>query len=481
MGATASLPRLPAGFTWGVATSSYQIEGAVAVDGRGPSIWDAFSALPGAVAGGETGQLACDHYHRLDEDLDLLAWLGVDAYRFSIAWPRILPDGERVEPRGLAFYDRLVDGLLERGIEPLATLYHWDLPQALEDRGGWSERTTVDRFVTYARVVAEHLGDRIRRFSTLNEPWCSAFLGYDVGVHAPGVRDPARAVAATHHLLLAHGRGSTALREVLGERPGRDGELGSEVGIVLNLAPVRPIGDPDEDAAAVQLVDGTRNRVWLDPLLHARYPEDVLAAWEPVADLASIHREGDLEEIAAPIDLLGINYYTPIWVGIRSDDREGPVPAGPGQGHLVELPGPPPYTEMGWSIDAGGLEDVLRRVHRDAPGLPLAIAENGAAFLDAGTIDAGTIDAVTIDDHDRIAYLDDHLRAAARAIEAGVDLRGYYLWTLMDNFEWAEGYRPRFGIVHVDRGSLERTPKASAHHFRELIARHRGHPVAPQP
>jgi beta-glucosidase len=453
----------PEGFTWGVSTSSYQIEGAVAADGRGPSIWDTFSRVPGAVADGQSGELACDHYHRLEEDLDLLAWLRVDAYRFSIAWPRVLPDGVRVEPRGLAFYDRLVDGLLARGIEPLATLYHWDLPQPLQDRGGWSSRGTVDRFVAYAQVVADHLGDRVRRFTTFNEPWVSAFLGYDTGVHAPGVRDPARAVAAVHHLLLAHGRGSAALREVLRASAG-GGASDAEISIVLNLAPVRPIGDPDEDGAAVRLHDGTRNRIWLDPLLHGRYPDDVLAVWEPIVDLGALHRAGDLDEVAGSLDLLGVNYYHPSWVGARRAGRTGPRPAGPGQEHLVEDPGPPPYTEMGWPVDASGLEDLLLRLHRDAPGLPLAVTENGGAFPDREVEDGHVVD------RDRISYLADHVAACSRATAAGVDLRGYFVWTLLDNFEWAEGYRPRFGIVHVDRDTLDRTPKASAHWYRDLVA-----------
>jgi beta-glucosidase len=474
MGDPAALPRFPEGFSWGVATSSYQIEGAVTADGRGPSIWDTFATVPGAVAGGESGAVACDHYHRLEEDLELLAWLGVDTYRFSVAWPRILPDGARVEPRGLAFYDRLVDGLLARGIEPLATLYHWDLPQKLEDAGGWSERATVDRFVTYATAVAEHLGDRVRRFSTLNEPWCAAFLGYDLGVHAPGVRDPRRAVAAHHHLLLAHGRASAALRSVL---DGGAGAHGGEIGIVLNLAPIRPLDDREADAAAVRLVDGTRNRVWLEPLLHGRYPDDVLAAWDPIADLRQLHRDGDLAEIAAPVDLLGLNYYTPIWAGARTADRPGPRPAGPGQDHLVELPGPPPHTEMGWSVDATGLEELLRWLHREAPTLPLEITENGGAFPDQQRED--TSDGPRIHDADRIAYLEDHVRAVARAIEAGVDVRGYNVWTLLDNFEWAEGYRPTFGIVHVDRDTLGRTPKASAHWYRDLLGRSEA--VTPEP
>jgi beta-glucosidase len=453
-----------AGFRWGVATSSYQIEGGVHVDGRGPSIWDTFTASPGAVADGGTGVVACDHVHRLEEDLDLLAWLGIDSYRFSIAWPRVQPDGETVEPRGLGFYDRLVDGLLARGIEPLATLYHWDLPQALEDQGGWSDRRIVERFAGYARVVVDHLGDRIRRFTTFNEPWCTAFLGYDAGVHAPGVRDPARAVAAHHHLLLAHARAARLLRAQLGA----DGECS----IVLNLAPIRPLDDTAADAAAVRLVDGTRNRVWLEPLVSGRYPEDVLAAWADVTELADLHLEGDLDEIGgAPLDLLGLNYYTPIWVGARTADRDGPAPAGPGQDHLVDLPGPPPHTEMGWSVDASGLEEQLVRLHREAPGVPLAVTENGVAFPDR--LGEGGI----VEDADRIDYLDTHLRAVARAIASGVDVRGYYAWTLFDNFEWAEGYRPRFGIVHVDRDTLARTPKASAHWYRDLVARRRQAPT----
>jgi len=385
----------------------------------------------------------------------------VDSYRFSVAWPRIQPDGRTVEPRGLTFYERLVDGLLARGIEPLATLYHWDLPQALEDQGGWASREVVDAFAAYARIVAEALGDRVRRWSTLNEPWCAAFLGYDTGVHAPGVRDPERAIAACHHLLLAHGRGSSTLREVLGED--------AEVGIVLNPAPIRPLTDADADVAAARLADGLRNRVWLDPLVQGRYPDDVLAAWEPITALAALHRDGDLDEIAVPIDLLGVNYYNPIWVGRRTEERAaaGVTPAGPGQDDLIEVPGPPPASAMGWSIDPTGLEELLVRLNLDAPDVPIAVTENGGAFPDDRGLDG------LVDDQDRIDYLDGHLRAAARALDAGVDLRGYYVWTLLDNFEWAEGYRCRFGIVDVDRDTLERTPKASAHWYRDQLRRQR--------
>jgi beta-glucosidase len=457
--------RFPSTFRFGVSTSSYQIEGAADLDGRGPSIWDTFAARPGAVRDGGSGAVACDHYRRLEEDLDLLAWLGVDRYRFSIAWPRVLPDGERVEPRGLAFYDRMVDGLLARDIEPLVTLYHWDLPQALEDRGGWSDRGVVDAFARYARVVAETLGDRVRAWSTLNEPWCSAFLGYDTGVHAPGVRDPARAIAATHHLLLAHGVGSDVLREVVGDD--------AEVGLVLNLAPIRPLPGTDGDEAALRLVDGTRNRVWLEPVLAGRYPDDVLEAWAPLADLAGLHRPGDLEAIRSRVDLLGLNYYTPIFVGPARHGVEGPPPAGPGQDHLVERPGPLPASSLGWTIDATGLEDLLLRLRDEAPDVPLAITETGGAFPDPVGPDGG------VDDQDRVAYLDGHLRACLWALAAGVDLRGFCVWTLLDNFEWAEGYEPTFGIVHVDRPTLRRTPKTSARWYRELLARHRaGRPSA---
>lgn len=449
-------PSLPASLTLGIATSSFQIEGAGHADGRGPSIWDTFAATPGAIRHGATGEVACDHYHRLEEDLDLLAWLGVDRYRFSIAWPRVLPDGGP-EPRGIAFYDRLVDGLLDRGIRPMATLYHWDLPQALEDDGGWASRAIVDRFVDYAGLMAERLGDRVRAWSTLNEPWCSAFLGYDVGIHAPGRRDPAAAVAATHHLLLAHGRATRRLREVLGTE--------AELGLVINPAPVRPLSGGEEDVAAAVLVDGTRNRVWVEPLGQGRYPDVVLEAWEPITDLGALHLDGDLEEIAAPLDLLGVNYYTPIWVGARTGghDPGTPRPAGPGQDHLIELPGPPPHTEMGWSVDASGLEQILVRLAGDLPDVALAVTENGGAFPDRWTGDG-------VDDQDRIAYLDEHLRAAMRAVDAGVDLRAYLVWTLLDNFEWAEGYAKRFGIVHVDPDTLDRTPKASAHWLRDLVA-----------
>jgi beta-glucosidase len=451
---TPSPPSLPAGLDLGVATSSFQIEGATAEDGRSPSIWDTFAGRPGAIRGGDTGEPACDHYHRLEEDLDLLAWLGVDSYRFSIAWPRVVPDGTRTEPRGLGFYDRIVDGLLERGIRPFVTLYHWDLPQVLEDAGGWSSRDTVDRFVHYTEVVVGRLGDRVRDWSTLNEPWCSAFLGYDTGVHAPGVRDPQRAIAAVHHLLLAHGEGSRRASELLGP----DGA----VGIVLNVAPVRPATTRDEDLAAARLADGLRNRIWLGPLFDGHYPDDVLEAWAPSTDLDALHRDGDLDRIAAPVDLLGVNYYHPVVVGDAAH-HDGVELPGPGQDGIVEVPGPPPYSALGWSVDPTGLDELLARLHRDVPGTPLAVTENGGAFPDPVAGDG------TVDDQDRIAYLDGHLRAITAAIDAGVDLRGYHVWTLLDNFEWAEGYAPTFGIVHVDRSTQRRTPKASAHWYRDLL------------
>lgn len=442
----------PERFLWGTATSSYQIEGAVDEDGRGPSIWDVFARRPGAVWNGDTGDVAVDHYHRLDEDLDLLRWLGVGAYRFSVAWPRVQPDGAgAVNQRGLDFYRRLVDGLLERAIEPVLTLYHWDLPQALQDRGGWANRDTVGRFEAYAAVVARALGDRVRWWTTLNEPWCSAFLGYAAGVHAPGVRDGAQAVAAAHHLLLAHGRAVGTLRPLLGSD--------HEIGIALNLAPVRAASDRPADREAARLVDGGRNRAWLDPILRGRYPDDVLADWDRVADLGVV-REGDLHDVAAPIDWLGINYYHPLTVAAGEGHAVEPGGAG-----IVEAHPPGPRTAMAWPIGADGLRELVDRVHTEYGRMPIVVTENGAAF-DDDAIDADG----RVDDRDRIAYLAAHLQELERMLADGIDVRGYFLWTFLDNFEWAEGYRHRFGIVAVDPETLARHPKASAHWYRQVIA-----------
>ncbi|MFG1899025.1 GH1 family beta-glucosidase [Micromonospora carbonacea] len=449
--------RFPDNFVWGAATASYQIEGAARDDGRGPSIWDTFSRTPGKVFAGHTGDVACDHYHRYADDVALMAELGLKAYRFSIAWPRIQPDGTGpVEPRGLDFYDRLTDTLLDRGIDPIVTLYHWDLPQTLQDRGGWTNRETAEHFATYAGAVHGRLGDRIRTWTTLNEPWCSAYLGYGNGVHAPGVRDAGAAFTAVHHLLLGHGLAVRVLRASGAEA----------VGITLNPAEVQPADrDSAADAAAVRLVDGLQNRIFLDPLTGAGYPADVLEHVARMVDPATFLRDGDEKLIAAPIDLLGINYYAPTYVAGRPDGAGGS--AWPGTEGAVEfLPAAGSVSDMGWAIEPAGLGRLLDRLAADYPGLPLMITENGGAFPDRTTDSAGRVA-----DADRIAYLDGHLRAVHAAIGRGVDLRGYLVWSLLDNFEWAEGYRKRFGIVHVDYLTQRRTPKASARWYQEVISR----------
>jgi beta-glucosidase len=430
-------------FLWGAATSGYQVEGAVAEDGRGPSIWDTFSATPGATDNGDTGAVAADHYHRYREDVALMAGLGLDAYRFSIAWPRVQPLGSgRVDQRGLDFYRRLTDELLERGIEPWPTLYHWDLPQPLEDAGGWPERDTASRFAEYAAIVHEALADRVTHWTTLNEPWCSAFLGYATGRHAPGRREPAAAVRAAHHLLLGHGLAA----RVLG---------GSRVGITLNLTDVRPhsAGEADQDAA--RRIDGMQNRIFLDPLLRAAYPDDVQKDLADVTDFGHV-QDDDLETIAAPLDFLGINYYAPLLVSAATE----PVPtAYVGSPQVRVMDGGRPRTGIGWEIDEQGLFALLSGLARDYPALPLYITENGAAFDEP------------LHDDARIAYLDAHLRSCARAIASGVPLRGYFAWSLLDNFEWAYGYAQRFGIVHVDYATQRRTLKDSARWYAGVIER----------
>ncbi|GGM31520.1 beta-glucosidase [Micromonospora sonchi] len=450
--------RFPDNFLWGAATAAYQIEGAARDDGRGESIWDTFSRTPGKVHAGHTGDVACDHYHRYADDVALMAELGLQAYRFSVSWPRIQPDGSGpVNPRGLDFYDRLTDALLGRGIDPIITLYHWDLPQTLEDRGGWAARETAEHFATYASAVYARLGDRIGTWTTLNEPWCSAYLGYGSGVHAPGRQDPAAAFAAVHHLLLAHGLATQALRAAGAGR----------VGITLNPADVRP-ADPTSaaDAAAVRLVDGLQNRIFLDPLLAGGYPDDIR---EHVARMVepTFVRDGDEKIIAAPLDLLGINYYAPTYVAGRPDGAGGGGTFPGTEGAVEFLPPVGPLTDMGWMIEPAGLTRLLERISTDYPGTPLLITENGAAFPDKAATDVTS----PLQDSDRIAYLDGHLRAAHDAISRGVDLRGYLVWSLLDNFEWAEGYRKRFGIVHVDYLTQRRTPKSSARWYQEVISR----------
>ena len=452
--ATGEELRFPAGFAWGTATASYQIEGAVREGGRGPSIWDTFSHRPGAVAGGDTGDVADDHYHRYREDVALLADLGVTHYRFSLAWPRLQPTGRGpLNQAGLDFYQRLVDELLARGIQPLATLYHWDLPQSLEDAGGWPVRDTAERFADYAAAVHDRLKDRVRAWTTLNEPWCSAFLGYAAGQHAPGRTEPAGALAAAHHLLLGHG---LAVRAIRGQ------DAGSSLGITLNLHPVDPATGSAEDADAARRVDAVTNRVFLDPIFRAAYPDDLRADVAAVSDLGFVE-DGDEQIIAAPIDLLGVNYYRRTLVSATP----GPQPnaAWVGSEQVGETEQGLPATAMGWEIDPSGLYDVLRRITADYGPVPIYVTENGAAFADAPGADGGVADPRRVD------FLDRHFRAARHAIDDGVDLRGYFVWSLLDNFEWAFGYSKRFGLVYVDYATQRRIPKSSAQWYASVTRR----------
>ncbi|HEY9389041.1 MAG TPA: GH1 family beta-glucosidase [Mycobacteriales bacterium] len=454
--------RFPVDFLWGAATSAYQIEGAAAEDGRGPSIWDTFSRIPGKVKNGDTGDVAVDHYHRFAADVRLMAELGLRAYRLSVSWPRVQPGGRGpTNPRGVDFYHRLVDRLLDHGIEPIVTLYHWDLPQPLQDDGGWENRDTAGRFAEYATAVHDALGDRVRHFMTVNEPWCSAFLGYAAGVHAPGLTRPAGAFAAAHHLLLGHGLAVQALRAA--GRP----EL--RVSLALNLSPVRP-AEPARDGELAHRVDGLTNRMFLDPILRGQYPADVVESARRFTDWGFV-RDGDPGVIGAPIDLLGVNYYHPVVVADSGQAHGGPgVYPGCETTRLVE----PvlPVTAMGWGIEPAGLLGVLLRLHEEYPAVPLLVTETGAAFDDELGPDG------RVRDRQRIRFLDAHLRAAHQAVERGVDLRGFFVWSLFDNFEWAEGYGPRFGLVHVDYGSQHRTPKDSARWYQRVI-RAGGVPTAP--
>jgi beta-glucosidase len=459
----------PPGFVWGTATAAYQIEGAVAEDGRTPSIWDTFSHTPGKVQGGDTGDEADDHYHRFPEDVAIMKTLGVSSYRFSIAWPRITPHVTAqalgpVNEAGLAFYSRLVDELVAAGISPAATLYHWDLPQALEDAGGWTSRATAERFAEYAEVIASRLGDRIGTFITLNEPWCSAYLGYASGVHAPGRTEPASALQAVHHLNLAHGLATAAIRRAAPD---------AQVALTLNLAWVRPATDSAADADAARRIDGLQNRVFLDPALRGAYPADVLADTSSVTDWSFI-QDGDVERICQPLDALGLNYYSPTVVRAHDPALPRAQADGHGDGAASSWPGcadidfpqqPGPYTDMGWSVDARGMYQLLVRLSRENPGLDLYVTENGAAYPDELSPDGH------VHDDDRIAYLGEHLQAVRDAIADGAPVRGYYLWSLLDNFEWSYGYSKRFGIVHVDYATQQRTIKDSGRWYAAVAGR----------
>jgi len=449
----------PAGFLFGSATAAYQIEGATEADGRGPSIWDTFSATPGKIVGGDTGAVADDHYNRLDTDLDLMAELGLEAYRFSIAWSRIQPTGSgEVNPAGLDFYRRLVDGLTARGIRPIATLYHWDLPQALEDLGGWTNRETAYRFAEYTRLVVAALGDRVPVWTTLNEPWCSAFLGYGSGAHAPGVTDGDAALRAMHHLNLAHGLAVQAIRELAPQ---------AEVSVTLNFHVVR--GD---DSEAVRRIDALANRSFTGPMLRGAYPADLIEDTSTVTDWSFV-LPGDDVIIHQPLDFLGVNYYSTtrvrIWDGVSPRERaDGHKDAGgspwPGSEHVEFLQQEGPFTAMGWNIAPDGLEELLVSLSDRFPDLPLMITENGAAFEDEVVGDR-------VPDELRIDYLRRHISAAHRAMGRGVDLRGYLVWSLLDNFEWGYGFSKRFGIIHVDYDTQKRTVKDSGRWLATLIER----------
>jgi beta-glucosidase len=460
-----ALLRFPPGFRWGAATAAYQIEGAVTAGGRTPSIWDTFSHTPGRIAGGDTGDVAADHYRRYEQDVDIMAALGLTSYRFSLSWSRVQPHGSGpASAEGLDFYSRLVDRLLDRGIHPVVTLYHWDLPQDLEDRGGWCERSTTDRFAEYAALVAGALGDRVSSFTTLNEPWCSAFLGYGAGVHAPGVTSDSKALTALHHLLLAHGKALKVLR---------DNVSGADLAITLNLAEVRAASDSAADIDAARRIDALANRSFLGPLFADGYPPDLIADTAAITDWGFVQPD-DLAEIGRPLDNLGVNYYTPMLVRAHRGDGspqnhdghgQGDGTAWPGSSDVVEFPWQPgEHTSMDWLVDPSGLRDLLVRVANDVPTIPIFVTENGAAFEEKVTADG------QVHDLDRRDYLQGHLAALHEAIEAGVDVRGYFVWSLLDNFEWAYGYSKRFGVVHVDFETGERILKDSATWYAGTIA-----------
>ncbi|MFE9959024.1 GH1 family beta-glucosidase [Micromonospora sp. NPDC005299] len=433
--------RFPPGFGWGAATSAYQIEGAAKEDGRGESVWDTFSHTPGRTRNGDTGDVAADHYHRYAQDLDLMRDLGLRSYRFSISWPRIQADGSgRPNQRGLDFYRRLVDGLHERGIAPMATLFHWDLPQALQDRGGWENRDTAERFADYADAVFRALGDRVPAWLTVNEPKTVVQNGYLWGHHAPGRQDPAAAYLVAHHLQLAHGLAVRALRAA---------GVGGRIGPALNLHPCYPADETAEAAAATRLYDGYENRLYLDSIFKGAYPEDVLADLGAESRMVRGVRDGDLTIISSPVDLLAVQYYTPIYVT--------------GQGDTVRRW---PTSEAEWQqIYPEGMYDILTRVTRDYGRVPLTITENGLPCPDTLAADG------TVDDSARIDFLRDHFAAAHRAIRDGVPLESYHVWSLLDNFEWAEGYEQRWGLVYVDYPTQRRVLKRSAHWYRDVIRR----------
>ena len=429
-------------FIWGVSTSSYQIEGAANEGGRGPSIWDTFSRIPGAVANADNGDIACDHYHRYNEDLDLMKWLGVGAYHFSIAWPRVIPTGSGpLNKVGMDFYDRLIDGALERGITPWPTLYHWDLPQALQDKGGWNNRECAHWFAEYSYLMAEAFSDRVKNWVTINEPFCSAWLGHLYGVMAPGIKDLQTGINASHHLLLGHGLAVRAIREAASD---------VKVGITLNFTPAITLGDSEEDQRAVQLADGFDNRWFGDPVFKASYPQDLVSAFNKEVPIHA----GDMQIISTPVDFLGLNYY--FRQTVAYDPSAQPLPYKQVTAPNVERTG------MGWEVHAQTFTELLTRINKDYAPKEIFITENGSAWDDE-------VVNGKVDDPNRVRYLERHIDAMFDAKKQGVPISGYFAWSLMDNYEWAYGYAKRFGLIYVDYPTQQRIPKTSAYYYRERI------------
>lgn len=431
-------------FVFGTATSSYQIEGARHVDGRTDSIWDTFSRVPGKVLNGDTGDIACDHFNRLEEDIALMKELGVESYRFSIAWPRVFPEPGKYNPQGMAFYKKLVKHLLEEGIKPSVTIYHWDLPQWMEDMGGWTNRAVVDHFIEFSEKCYEELGDDVEFWITHNEPFCAGILGYMIGAHAPGLTDVGASLKAIHHILLSHGEAVKLFRKT---------GLKGQIGITLNHAPATPATDSVKDRLAANNYDGWMNRWFLEPVFKKNYPADMINLYHAqVGDLDFI-KEGDMETIGVPIDFFGINYYHASKVKYSA---ENPL-------LFEDFDMGVKKTAMGWPITPAGLDQLITRIRNDYTDLPIYITENGAAFEDTVLEDG------SINDVDRVEYLEEHIRTVSHMNQKGLNIAGYYLWSFMDNFEWAFGYDRRFGIVHIDFETLKRTPKASFYRYKEIV------------
>ena len=451
----------PKGFNWGVATSSYQIEGAAHIDGRGMSVWDTFCATPGKVVNGENGDVACDHYHRYPEDVAIMKELGVTSYRFSIAWPRLFPNGDGVrEERGFDFYNRLIDELIANGIEPVVTLYHWDLPQALEDKGGWANRDVVKAFTDYSVACVEAFGDRVTNWITLNEPWCFTWLGYLSGVHAPGRQDVDAAIATAHHTSLAHAQATRAMKQVRSD---------INVGIALNMTTYRVTDPNSQELKELEtLMDGQLNRWWLDAMFYGQYPAEVVASFGE--RLSKVVHDGDMELVQVVPEFVGVNYYSDSFINPAKDETPAPGTNPNPFPYQQQCDGTPPlpHTDMGWPITPKGLYELLLRINRDWPMVTnIAITENGAAYPEGPDADG------VVNDERRVSYLQAHLDSVSRAIADGAPVKSYFAWSLMDNFEWAEGYAKRFGIIHVDFDTLERTMKNSAKFYQSVIREHR--------